>query len=202
MAKGSVRQNDTISTYVETLALRYVLDLLSIPQERYTGRTVTTGATSSNVLGLACARQAVAARALHADYDIAEDGFPNIQIDVLCTGAHASIQKAASLVGIGRKHCVDLTRNDPEWLVAFDLELLEQRLAEAQKEGRGAIVCPSYGEVNTVRDILVVCSVSQLTHLQGAFTPDMPRIRELCDQYGAWMHLDAGVLSDLFRGAG
>ena len=150
MAKGSVRQNDTISTYVETLALRYVLDLLSIPQERYTGRTVTTGATSSNILGLACARQAVAARALHANYDIAEDGFPNIQIDVLCAGAHASIQKAASLVGIGRKHCVDLTRDDPEQLVAFDLELLEQRLAEGKKIGRGAIVCPSYGEVNTV----------------------------------------------------
>jgi len=26
---------------------------------------------------------------------------------------------------------------------------------------------------------------------KGAFTPDMPIIRKLCDKYGAWIHLDA-----------
>lgn len=27
--------------------------------------------------------------------------------------------------------------------------------------------------------------------LQGAFTPDIPKIRQLCDKYNAWLHLDA-----------
>lgn len=42
----------TASTAVEARTLEMVLDLLNIPRENFLGRTITTGATASNVLGL------------------------------------------------------------------------------------------------------------------------------------------------------
>ena len=44
--------NQTVSAAVESRALEMVLDLLNIPRDVYMGRTVTTGATASNVLGM------------------------------------------------------------------------------------------------------------------------------------------------------
>lgn len=42
----------TAATAIESRTLEMVLDLLDIPRDRYEGRTITSGATSSNVLGL------------------------------------------------------------------------------------------------------------------------------------------------------
>jgi glutamate/tyrosine decarboxylase-like PLP-dependent enzyme len=42
----------TASTAIESRTLELILDLIDIPREKYTGRTITTGATASNVLGL------------------------------------------------------------------------------------------------------------------------------------------------------
>lgn len=42
----------TASTAVEARVLELVLDLMSVPREKFQGRTITTGATASNVLGL------------------------------------------------------------------------------------------------------------------------------------------------------
>ena len=42
----------TASTAIEARTLELVLDLLHIRRESYRGRTITTGATASNVLGL------------------------------------------------------------------------------------------------------------------------------------------------------
>jgi hypothetical protein len=44
--------NATVSTAVEARSLEMVLDLLEVPRENYPGRTITTGATASNVLGM------------------------------------------------------------------------------------------------------------------------------------------------------
>lgn len=42
----------TASTAVEARTLEMILDLLEVPRENYTGRTISTGATASNVLGM------------------------------------------------------------------------------------------------------------------------------------------------------
>lgn len=42
----------TASTAVEARTLELVLGLLDMPRDTYQGRTITTGATASNVLGL------------------------------------------------------------------------------------------------------------------------------------------------------
>jgi len=148
------------------LALDLVLDLLLIPRSTYSGKTITTGATSSNILGLALGRQAVISRIKSGnnseiEYSVAEDGFGGIEIDILCAGAHASIRKAASIVGIGRSRVIEIVKSlngntdesfnkEGRDLVAFDLIELEKRLKDAKENGRGVIVCPAYGEVNTV----------------------------------------------------
>jgi len=89
---------------------------------------------------------------------------------------HFSIQKAASLVGLGAGpkviHSIPAAADDE---LAFDLLALEARLAEEQKIGRGVIVCYGLGEVNT-----------------GGFGSGLDRVSELCKDFGAWLHVDAG----------
>lgn len=145
-------KNETISTYIESLALDLVLDLLSIPTSHFRGRTISTGATTSNILGLALGRQSVIS-SIKGDpnYSVSENGFGGIEIEILSVGAHASIRKAAALVGIGRGNVHELGSDDEgEGIVAFDLKELAMRLKEAKERKRGVIVCPAYGEVNTV----------------------------------------------------
>ncbi|KAI8235002.1 UBA domain-containing protein 3 [Colletotrichum sp. SAR 10_99] len=56
----------TVATELESVALRMLADVLALEQpgseEVWKGRTFTTGATASNVLGLACGREAVVTR--------------------------------------------------------------------------------------------------------------------------------------------
>lgn len=42
----------TISSAITRTAIDMVLDLLSIPRDTFGGKTITTGATASNILGL------------------------------------------------------------------------------------------------------------------------------------------------------
>lgn len=144
-------QDASIATYVESVALDLVSDLLGFERGHFAGRTVTTGATASNVLGLALGRQFVVSQIKGLDWSVAEDGFGGVEVDIFVTGAHASIRKAAALVGIGRSRVKDLTDDsDPNTLVAFDLRGLEEAMLASKRAGRGVIVCPAYGEVNTV----------------------------------------------------
>ena len=46
------RPTETAAAAIEARALELVLDLLNIPRDAYAGRTLTTGATASNILGL------------------------------------------------------------------------------------------------------------------------------------------------------
>lgn len=75
----------TISTALEAKTLEMVLDLLGIENKVFEGRTLTTGATASNVLGMAVGRDAIIARravrtgdigSRSYEHGIAEDGFP------------------------------------------------------------------------------------------------------------------------------
>ncbi|KAK3072711.1 hypothetical protein LTR53_006332 [Teratosphaeriaceae sp. CCFEE 6253] len=176
--------NETVATDVEDRALGMICELLDLDREQWPHRTFTTGATASNVLGLACGREYVlrAARksnkdgkvASVAEYGIVEAvkmaGLTSIQ--VLTTVPHSSLRKAASIVGLGRASVIDVGR--PEQPHVFDLASLESHL---QVPGTGSIVAVSCAEVNT-----------------GLFATDgqtMASIRALCDKYGAWLHVDA-----------
>ncbi|KAF9517184.1 hypothetical protein BS47DRAFT_1389988 [Hydnum rufescens UP504] len=164
---------ETISTTVEHRTLELLLDLLKLPRESFPGRTITTGATASNVLGLACGRDFAIRHAIQdPEYSAAEHGLSRADVKVLADRPHASLLKAASLVGIGRSNVIDMFDAKAQQI---DLTLLEGRLAACPPGGlQGIIVALSFGEVNT-----------------GESSPNVKKIRELCDRYHAWLHIDA-----------
>ena len=154
-----------IATFIEDHVLRSSLGLLKLNEKEWKGRTLTTGATASNILGLACGRNAVLGR------DVGELGFNGRRVEIHCAAAHASTRKAASVVGIGRANCIEVVDGSDAYGVAFDMAELERRLAQGD---HGKIVVASFGEVNT-----------------GLFTGDLQAVRRLCDKHGAWLHIDA-----------
>lgn len=165
-----------------------LLDLLSLSPDRFTSNTFTTGATTSNLLGLTLGREFTLARIQRRrgvpspsglpEWSVGEDGFGGIEVDVFTAGAHASIAKTASLCGIGRRNVHELVDLDPAQPCAFNLAVLEERLKDNVVKGRGSIVVTSFGEVNS-----------------GGFTPFTAKIRQLCDENSAWLHIDAGESS-------
>lgn len=173
---------EAITTLLEDRTLHMLCELLQLDSNQWTHRTFTTGATASNILGLACAREYViqeAAVSVGKDVSVAEHGVFRAtslvgirEIQVLTTVPHSSMRKAASLVGLGRASVVDVGRSDMPH--RFDHEKLKRCL---QRPSTASIVAVSCAEVNT-----------------GFFATDqddMQAIRKLCDQYGAWIHVDA-----------
>ncbi|KAG4419415.1 hypothetical protein IFR04_007466 [Cadophora malorum] len=176
--------DQSIATAVEDRALSMLVELLNLG-DGWNGKTFTTGATGANILGLACGREAVVdarLKAIGESGGVGELGLLGAclragirEIQVLTTMGHSSLYKAASVVGIGRASVRDIaTSKDEPW--KLDVDVLERQLKGA-KEGVVSIVALSMGEVNT-----------------GRFATDgletMKRVREVCDRYGAWLHVD------------
>ncbi|KEZ40839.1 Uncharacterized protein SAPIO_CDS7996 [Scedosporium apiospermum] len=173
--------DQTIATALEDATLKMIISLLRLGDaEAWKGRTFTTGATASNVLGLACGREALLAKRLGSGESTGELGLLGAclkagvtEVQVLTSGGHSSLSKAASIVGLGRRSVKELRAGeDVPWrldLVAFEREL--------QKTGTLSIISISAGEVNTGR-----------YGVNGV--EEMRRVRELADKYGAWIHVD------------
>ncbi|KAL8808471.1 MAG: hypothetical protein Q9182_000021 [Xanthomendoza sp. 2 TL-2023] len=179
----------TIATTVEDQSLKLLLELLEFRPESWPGRTLTTGATASNVLGLACGRefvinQAVRKRRRNSSTSrvetVGDDGLlvacraaDIIEIQVLTTMPHSSLKKASSIVGLGRTCFHRVSRSEDE--IEFDRGMLEDRL---KRPNTASIVVISCSEVNT-----------------GMFAThsydEVAALRSLCDMYGAWLHVDA-----------
>ncbi|KAF3765730.1 PLP-dependent transferase [Cryphonectria parasitica EP155] len=171
----------SISTEVENAALEILIGLLRLgPPQSWPGRTITTGATASNILGLACGREAVIRRRNPTGRGVSELGLlaacreAGIQeIQVLTSMGHSSLSKAASVVGLGCSAVKELRFSEEEpW--RLDMRAVEQEL---QREGVASIIAVSAGEVNTGR--FATCG-------QG----DMIKLRELADKFKAWIHVD------------
>jgi glutamate/tyrosine decarboxylase-like PLP-dependent enzyme len=177
--------NQTISTEVEDAALKMLLCLLNLGKpEQWEGRTFTTGATASNILGLACGREAVIrSRLPQGSESVGEIGLLRActrarieEIQVLTSMGHSSLSKAASVVGLGRTSVKLLPSSDVEpW--RLDLDAVEREL---QRKNVASIIAISAGEVNTGR--FAITGVE-----------DMERLRSMADRYKAWIHVDGGA---------
>ena len=173
----------SISTDVEFNALGLVVDLLRLDRQTWHHGTFTTGATASNILGLACGRESVlraaASKKGATATSVGEHGLFEAflaaglsGVQVLSTLPHSSMGKAAGILGIGRANVKNICRQDNPLLI--DLARLEAELARSNKASIVAISC---GEVNT--------GSFATTSLQ-----DMQEVRRLCDKYGSWVHVD------------
>jgi glutamate/tyrosine decarboxylase-like PLP-dependent enzyme len=144
---------------LEEIALEWVRDLLALPAG--TGGAVVTGATMANFSALAAARHALCA---HAGWDVEADGLmgaPPITV-VVGEEAHASVLKALSLLGLGRKRVVRVPVDGQGRMRADALPRLDDR----------TILCLQAGNVNT-----------------GAFDP-AAAIIPAARAAGAWIHVD------------
>ncbi|KAK3945959.1 L-2,4-diaminobutyrate decarboxylase [Diplogelasinospora grovesii] len=183
-------ENHSVSTCVEDSALSMVSSLLDLNRNSgyvWSSRTFTTGATASNMVGLACAREAVISWRLPNNPDSKSPadlgllaacraaGVSDIQI--LTSMAHSSIYKAASIVGLGHDAVREVrahSGDDEPW--RLDLDAVERELATADESCVATIIVVNAGEVNTGR------------FATQAF--DMPKLRSLADRYKAWIHVD------------
>ena len=155
---------DSIASTVEREALQLLRQLFGIPA-RFDG-SFTSGATLGNVVALATARQVLLAR---AGVDVARDGlYGHPPIAVLGGSPHASIEKAMSMLGMGRRH-LESTPSLPG-RVAIDVDALDARLSRLDE--RPAIVVASSGDVNT-----------------GDFD-DLRALAVVCRRHAAWLHVD------------
>ncbi|KAK2816024.1 hypothetical protein FQN49_008059 [Arthroderma sp. PD_2] len=187
----------SVSTDVEHAALGLLKDLFGLERSEWPHGTFTTGATGSNLVGLACGREYVLRKAVErkggkgdigsgsitdsvGEYGVAAAleaaGLKGLQ--VLSTMPHSSVGKAAGMLGIGRANVKSMfspaaeTDGQP---LKFDFEKLEKELARTDV---ASIVSVSCGEVNTGR-------------FATKGLEEFKRIRALCDKYNAWLHVDA-----------
>ncbi|KAH7095031.1 pyridoxal phosphate-dependent transferase [Paraphoma chrysanthemicola] len=181
--------NETVATDVEDRALSLLCELLDLNPESWPHRTFTTGATASNVVGLACGREYIIAEAsahrTDAEISVGEYGIVEAmrragidKIQILTTVPHSSLSKAASILGLGRASVVTVGCEDAPH--KFDMKVLRNLL---EQPSSASIVAVSASEVNT-----------------GLFATmgqeEMQELRNLCDMYGAWIHVDGafGIL--------
>lgn len=155
---------DSIAPQIERQTIHYLKQLLNI-DEAYFGSFVT-GATMSNFVGMATARQWIGEQRGH-DYSV--EGINGAEpIRVLSGSAHSSIYKVLAMTGIGRKSVVKI-KNLPG-REAMDIADLESHLERADGP---VIVSASAGTVNTVD------------------FDDLEAVGRLKERYNFWMHVDA-----------
>jgi glutamate/tyrosine decarboxylase-like PLP-dependent enzyme len=156
---AALRVMSPVAAELEEIVLRWVCEALGLPQKCEGG--LVTCATTANFAALAAARYALLAR---AGWNVADDGmFGAPPIDVVVGDeAHASILKALSLAGFGKKRLTRVPVDGQGRMLASKLPQLSER----------TILCIQAGNVNS-----------------GAFDP-ATEICARAHEQGAWVHVD------------
>jgi glutamate/tyrosine decarboxylase-like PLP-dependent enzyme len=156
---AALRAMSPVAAELEEVVLRWVCEALGLPQKCEGG--LVTCATTANFSALAAARHSLLAR---AGWNVADDGmFGAPPIDVVVGDeVHASILKALSLAGFGKKRLTRVEADDQGRMRADKLPPLSER----------TILCIQAGNVNT-----------------GAFDP-AAEICARAHEQGAWVHVD------------
>lgn len=164
--QNAINAADSWATALERETVSWLRELFGLSQA-HSGAFVT-GATASNLVGLAVAREWLGER---AGVSVARDGVGALgPVEVLSGSAHSTVLKALSVLGIGRD------RLRPVPLLPGNREAVDvDRLADALEalDGRPAIVVANAGTVNTVD------------------FDDLRAVAALKERYDFWLHVDA-----------
>ena len=163
--QNSLGSDESIAPRIELDTISLLCQLFGLPDD-YSGSFVS-GATMSNFVGLALARQWVGHQ---VGIDYANKGLWGIdRINVFSGTPHSSVYKALSMLGMGRESLTKVPCiTDRE---AIDLSILENFLQN--QNGQPCIVVANAGTVNTVD------------------FDDLAEIAELKTGYKFWLHVDA-----------
>jgi len=156
---SALRVMSPVAAELEDVVLRWVCELLELPA--YCGGGLVTCATTANFAALTAARHALLTR---VGWNATEDGMfgaPPVEV-VVGAEVHASILKALSMAGFGRKRVTIVEADEQGRMRADKLPRLSER----------TIVCIQAGNVNT-----------------GAFDPADEICRKAKEQ-GTWVHVD------------
>jgi len=156
---AGLRVMSPVAAELEEVALQWVCEAIGLPAGCEGG--LVTCATMANFTALAAARSALLAR---AGWNVVDDGMfgaPPIEV-VVGEEVHASILKALSLAGFGKKRVTIVDADGQGRMRADKLPRLSER----------TIVCIQAGNVNT-----------------GAFDPAR-EICARAQEQGAWVHVD------------
>ena len=156
---AALRVMSPIASELEDVALQWICEALGLPPDCQGG--LVTCATMASFAALLAARHALLKR---TGWDVTEDGMfgaPPIQV-VVGAEVHASVLKALSMAGFGRKRVTIVEADGQGRMRADRLPALSER----------TIVCIQAGNVNT-----------------GAFDP-AEEICAKAKQQGSWVHVD------------
>src|SRR5713226_896483 len=156
---AALRVMSPIAAELEDVVLGWISEALGLPPDCDGG--LVTCATTANFAALVAARSALLAR---AGWNVEDDGmFGAPPIDVVVgEEVHASMQKALSLAGLGKKR-VTIVEADRQGRLRID------KLPELSER---TIVCIQAGNVNT-----------------GAFDP-AAEVCARAKEHAAWVHVD------------
>jgi glutamate/tyrosine decarboxylase-like PLP-dependent enzyme len=156
---AALRVMSPVAAELEDVVLGWIRELLRLPADCDGG--LVTCATAANFTALTAARSALLAR---AGWNVEEDGLagaPPIEI-IVGEEVHASVQKALSLGGFGRRRVTVVEADEQGRMRAEKLPRLSER----------SIVCIQAGNVNS-----------------GSFDP-AEEICRRAHEGGAWVHVD------------
>ncbi|KAL1914478.1 uncharacterized protein VTP21DRAFT_8861 [Calcarisporiella thermophila] len=157
-----------VTSSLEEAAIRLLLSLFGLEENEYWG-IFTSGATESNVIGISIGRQLLCLEKF--GINVSEDGIDPGRVWVVGENVHSSFQKAASIIGVGRRYL----KNIPGMGCGEKgVNALENVLKDAENKGAVCIVIAGFAEVNT-----------------GYFPDNTIQIAEVCKRYGAFFHIDA-----------
>ena len=152
--------------YLETIALRWLAELLGIPGS-WQG-TFTSGGSSANLVALGAARQHAFERLGH---DPAREGLHGIAGRIYASSeVHHVVTRAAGVLGLGRDAVVPVPVDDQG---RVDLGALRRALEDGRSDDAVPVaLVASAGTVNT-----------------GAVDP-IAEMADLAGEFGTWLHVD------------
>lgn len=152
------------ATELEIRVLEWLRDLLGL-SSHFTG-VIQDSASSSTLIAMIVAREKI------SNFQINENGYLDHQLVAYCSDeAHSSIEKAAKIIGLGRKNLRKIPVN--EWQ-EMDIDILEQFILEDIQSGKKPFfITGVFGTTGST-----------------AIDP-LNKISVIAKKYQLWLHIDA-----------